>query len=198
MWRAPHEQVIALVERFKGRGINNICDLGCGAGRHLVYLAQEGFESYGLDISKTALDYARSWLDQAGLRAALTQGDISEIPYSEAAFDALISTYVIYHNRLEGIKRTISEIHRVLRDGGLVLLTFQSKRSWKYGRGEEVEPDTFISDVGLDSGELHHYSDHDEIESLLSEFTILEIDLDELTDEQGNRHSHWAVVVEKS
>jgi SAM-dependent methyltransferase len=119
------------------------------------------------------------------------------IPYPDAFFDAVISLYVIYHNTLANMKKTIAEIHRVLRPGGLALLTFMSKRSYRYGRGRQLEPDTFAPDVGADEGIPHHFSDRGKVERLLNAFHLLQIDLDEWIDDQGQRHSHWQVLAEK-
>ena len=43
---------------------------------------------------------------------------------------------------------------------------------------------------------LHHYSDLAEIEKLFARFAIRRVELEEQI-EEGNRHSHWQVLVEK-
>lgn len=196
-WKEPHPRIVELVPLFKKRGFHKIYDLGCGTGRHLVFLAREGFEVYGSDISETGLEYARRWLEQERLQAELKQSDMISIPYPDGFFDALISIFVIYHTTLDNMKRVIAEIHRVLRSGGLAFLTFPSKRSYRYGQGEEIEKDTFIPNVGPDAGIPHHFSDKEEIETLLKDFKLLEIKLKESIDEQGRRHSHWEVLAER-
>ena len=91
----------------------------------------------------------------------------------------------------------LETVHRVLRPGGLALLTFKSKRSFRYGRGVEIEPDTFIPDIGEDAGVPHHYSDRDEVEALLKGFRILEINHMERIFQGGHHSSYWEVWVEK-
>jgi hypothetical protein len=59
------------------------------------------------------------------------------------------------------MSQAVGEIHRMLRPSGLALLGFKSKRSFRYGRGEEIEPDTFIPETGDDTGIPHHYSDRE-------------------------------------
>lgn len=196
-WKEPHERVVELVPILRERGFHRVYDLGCGTGRHLVFLAHAGFEVYGSDISEMALKYSHDWLRREGLRARLTRADMTLIPYPDGFFDAVISLYVIYHNTLNQMKKAVAEIHRVLRPGGLALLTFMSKRNYRYGRGKQLEPDTFVPDLGPDEGIPHHFSDREEIESLLSGFHLLRVDLDERTDDQGQRHSHWQVLAEK-
>lgn len=196
----PHPLVIEFAQLLKERGARTVLDLGCGTGRHLVYLAKEGFDVYGVDISETALAYARQWLDREDLVAELKQSDMTSIAYPDGFFDAVISIFVIYHGTIESMTKAITEIYRVLKTGGLALLTFLSKHSYRYGNGKEIEPGTFIPDVGPDAGIPHHYSDREELEDLLKRFSILKIKLVERmekTDNQERRHSHWEVVVEK-
>lgn len=195
-WREPHERMGECVELLRDRGFHRILDLGCGAGRHLVYLAKQEFEVYGIDISETGLEHARRWLARERLVAYLSKSDMTQIPFPDGIFDGLISLYVIHHNTLENMRKTVAEIHRVLRPGGLAFLTLLAKRNERPGQGMEIEPDTFIHDAGPDCGVPHHYSDRGEVEELLRGFRILKLDLAEKVDEEG-RHSHWEVLVEK-
>jgi SAM-dependent methyltransferase len=196
-WREPYHGVFRFAKLLKEKGIQRVLDLGCGTGRHLVFLAREGFEVFGTDISETGLEHARRWLNQEEFTAKLKQSDMTVIPYPDRFFDAAISVHVIYHGTLERMRRAIAELHRTLRPGGLALLTFKSKRSFRYGKGERTEPETFIHGEGADSGIPHHYSDREEIEHLLRAFAILEINHMERIYEGGYHSSHWEVWVEK-
>jgi SAM-dependent methyltransferase len=198
-WREPHERVVAFARDLIERGARRVLDLGCGAGRHVVYLAGEGFTVCGTDISPRGLEHARAWLREEGLDADLQLCDMTVIPYPDAHFDAIISTYVIHHNTLDNIRRCVAEVHRALAPDGQALLIVQSKRSYSYGRGQPLEPDTFLREGGADSGIPHHYFD---IAGLLDLFDAFDrIALTELAwRDQGpgaetRLHCHWAVVV---
>ena len=179
------------------RGAKRVLDLGCGAGRHVVFLAQEGFEVHGLDSSAEALRICRERLREAGLRATLVQADMREIPYPDGAFDAVLAIASLYHGTLADIKRTLAELRRVLRPGGLALLEFKSKRSFRYGKGVEIEPGTYIPDTGEDAGIPHHYSDREEVEGLLAGFRILEINHMERVFEGKRPSGRWEVWAER-
>ena len=195
-WREPHEKLVALVGTLRERGVHRVLDLGCGAGRHLIYLSRQGFEVHGIDIAETGLKLARRWLEEEGHTARLAMGDITRLPYAGGSFEALLSLYVIYHTTLDQMCEAVSEMHRVLRPGGLGLVTFLSTRSDRYRQGEEVAPNTFITSTGADSGTPHHFSDRAEVEELLADFARFEIELAETVDD-GHRHSHWQVLIEK-
>jgi SAM-dependent methyltransferase len=196
LWKDPHEQVVALVPLLRRRGARRILDLGCGAGRHTVYLARGGFEVIATDIAENGLAHAREWLARENLQAELKHSDMIHIPYSAGSFDALISIYVIYHKTYSGMKRAVAEVHRILKAGGLALISLQSTRGWRYRQGKEIEPNTFILEKGADAGVPHHYSDLAEIADLFKRFIVRKVELEERL-EENNRHSHWQVLVEK-
>jgi len=189
----PYAGVVAFADRLEADGARRVLDLGCGHGRHVLYLVHRGFAVCGLDASSAGLDSVRVRLDQLNLSAELTQGDMTELPYDDADFDAVVSTFVIYHGTLATLQQAIAEFHRVLRPGGWTLLTGPSRRDFRYGHGEPIEPHTFITSKGHDAGVPHHFCDREELERLLQGFAIETLDLIENPDDAGHLHSHWEV-----
>ena len=120
----PDEIVVNLASFLEERKAKRILDLGCGAGRHVIYLTERGFESYGADISETGLKLTKKKLRSRKLEAEIIKCDIKSIPYVHSCFDASICVWAIYHQKLEEIQETISEIHRVLKKKGLLLANF--------------------------------------------------------------------------
>ncbi len=203
-WRKPDRAVAALAQDLqrssRAHGTmspSRVLDLGFGAGRHVVYLAREGFQVCGTDVSPRGLALTHEWLRREGLEADLKISDMTAIPYPDEYFDGLISTYVIHHNTLDNIRRCVAEIYRVLAPGGEALLIVQSKRGYRYRCGQEVEPDTLILNTGADAGVPHHFFDRASLRELLSAFAILNITAREHTDPQGHRHAHWKASIEK-
>jgi len=175
----PDKLVLQFTEYLKNKHAKHILDLGCGAGRHVVYLAKQGFETYGIDISETGLKQAKNRLKRKKLNATLIKCDMKTLPYINHCFDAVISLFTIYHNTKQGIKNTITEIHRTLKQTGTTLLNFQSKRSSKHGKGTKIEEHTFIQENGPEKGIIHHFVDEDELHELLKGFKTLKIQLEE-------------------
>ena len=75
-----------------------ILDLGCGAGRHVVFLAQEGFQAYGTDLSKEGLKHTQERLESEGLYGTIQQAVINNQPYPNNYFDGILCVGVIYYN----------------------------------------------------------------------------------------------------
>jgi ubiquinone/menaquinone biosynthesis C-methylase UbiE len=189
----PDEAVSEFAALLKKKGKHvRVLDLGCGAGRHLVYMARQGFEAHGVDSSETGLDLTRKRLEGQKLKAYLVKSDMTTLPYVDSCFDAVICLHTVYHQKLAGIQETISEINRVLRKRGYLLMNFLSKRTYSYGKGVKVEESTFMEDEGVEKGILHHFADKGEIERLLKNFKFVDLKLKE-KEVDGKLRSRWIV-----
>jgi methylase of polypeptide subunit release factors len=63
IFRIPHKDLPRFVKLLRKIKAKRILDLGCGTGRHVIALAKKGFEVYGVDISKKALNLAKERLE---------------------------------------------------------------------------------------------------------------------------------------
>ena len=186
--------------------------MGCGLGRHLLLLAAEGFETYGSDVSPTAVETCRRRLKETRLSATVTRADMTDIPQPGGFFDAVIAWNVLYHATTEKILSTTRGVRDTLRDGGFFLATFISTADGQYarsqelltgGRARELEPNTFvIPGDTMDKALPHHYSSEREIrQSLLAGFEVIwlqEERTEELDFEASSYLSaHWQVFSRK-
>lgn len=98
-------------------------DLGCGTGANVVYLAQEGFDSHGVDFSEVAIAKARRRAATAGVRASLVVGDLTapSIPRIEGPFDFLVDFGTLDDLRGEKRRAMASTITRLSRPGSKFL-----------------------------------------------------------------------------
>lgn len=193
----PDEIVVNFVSILERRRAKRVLDLGCGAGRHVIYVARRGFDAYGADISETGLKLTKERLRNRKLKAEIMKCDMKLMPYINSYFDAVICVSAIYHQRLREIRETISGIHRVLKAKGLFLVNFHSVRSSKCGMGIRVEENTFMERNGPEKGILHHFVDENELQELLRRFKIVDLKVDEKLI-RGYRQSHLIVLAEKS
>ncbi len=179
----PHSDIERILTMLDAGA--RILDLGCGTGRHVVYLSRIGFDVYGFDAAPNALTMAQEWLQEEKLVASLKEHLMEKpFPYVDDFFDAVISIQVIHHNLMINIKKTVSEIERVLKPGGLLFVTFpilhpgpvENKRYWKLVK---IEEGTYIPQKGIESGIPHHYFTLEEIPEVFSSFKILSIFIDD-------------------
>ena len=169
---SPDGIVVDLISILGRKRAERVLDLGCGAGRHVMYLAESRFKTYGADISDTGLKLTKKRLESRKMEADMIRCDMKSLPYVHSCFDAVVCVQTIYHQTLKGIQETVSEIHRILKKGGLLLANFHSKRSSKYGKGIEVEENTFTQENGPEKGVLHHFLDENELRELLGHFSV--------------------------
>src|SRR5207245_4449387 len=88
-------QVEAIDKILHLRKGGRILDLGCGAGRHSIGLAQRGYRVTGLDLSAPLLAEARKAARGAGVKATFVQGDMRRLRF-RGAFDAAISSFTSF------------------------------------------------------------------------------------------------------
>lgn len=88
----------------------NCLDVGCGTGKLVYYLRKLGVETYGIEISKYALENA-----EKEVKPYLKFGDITKIPYPDNQFDLVLTYDVIEHLERSKLKKAIEETVRVSR-----------------------------------------------------------------------------------
>ena len=101
-----------------------LLDLGTGTGRMLEIFGPRVERAIGIDNSREMLAVARVNLERANLRnCAIRQGDIYQLPFADAGFDAAIFHQVLHYADRPG--EAIAEAARMLRhDGRLAIVDF--------------------------------------------------------------------------
>jgi ubiquinone/menaquinone biosynthesis C-methylase UbiE len=97
----------------------SILDVGCGTGSYLEFYQRYKCNLYGIDTSPAMLDIAETRL---GDTAELHLGSATEMPYPDKSFDLVVSMLVIHEMDHPIRMGTLSEISRVLKEDGKVLL----------------------------------------------------------------------------
>jgi cyclopropane fatty-acyl-phospholipid synthase-like methyltransferase len=194
-WLKPDQKIVELARDLKSRGCKRAFDLGCGVGRHVIFLAKEGYEVYASDFSEPAIKYCQEWLSREGLSATVTKMDMTGISYPNGFFDLIIAYNVIYHTTLTGMIHLIRLIHGKLRSGGYFLVTLKSTEEWIYGQGEEIEKNTFFRPG---KGVPIHFSTEEEIGILFKDFALVSKEyLNYVKETTQKRHAFWEIVLRK-
>ncbi|MCL5950886.1 MAG: class I SAM-dependent methyltransferase [Chloroflexi bacterium] len=115
-----------------------VLDLGCGAGRHSLYLQRHGLDVTACDASASIAELART----RGVRHVRVVGACGRTPFDDSAFD----TVLLFGNNLgicgtrSRFRRMLRELHRITSKDGLLLATTRSPnaadpRELKYMQG---------------------------------------------------------------
>lgn len=165
-----------IVPRFKTNNVKKILDLGCGTGKHSIYLAREGFEICAADISKENIAIVKSKAEKSELKnIECKELDMRTLPFKENSFDAVVCVSTITHGTYNDIERTLNEIHRVLKPKGTLITDILSDKDSTCGLGEKVENNTFVGCREKEEDIPHHYANIEELKTLFKEFTKTEI-----------------------
>ena len=129
-----HRHILNLLEEELPATGAVVLDIGCGPGEMAADLAKRGWRVHGIDISSSMIDIARK-----NVRSALGDysdvtlgvGDIENLPFPDAFFDAVVCAGVIEY--LDGDEAWARELRRVLKPGGILVINVTNRwavRRW--------------------------------------------------------------------
>lgn len=99
-----------------------VADLGCGPGHWAAYLAGQGLDVRGLDLSPAFVAMAR----QAHPEVEVVLGSLSDLPFDDETLDGAACWFSLIHTSPEVIDAVLEEVARVLVPGGRLLVGFKA------------------------------------------------------------------------
>lgn len=156
----PHEKVIQFCFRRYPEGSREgvrVLDLACGSGVHTVFLASEGFEVTGVDLSDVGVENTRRRLDELGLAANLHVASADAVDLERSHYDLVICVGLFDSAGFDVAAGAVERVIHAMRDGGEGLFLFASDRDYQvrganpydlHGFTESEVRDVF--DVGFD------------------------------------------------
>lgn len=97
-----------------------VWDFGCGPGQTAAYLKNLGVEISGMELSEKMLDQARANHPDIPFR----KGDMLELEFKDDSIAGIVAFYAIVHFTETQVGTAFREMARVLKPGGIILLTF--------------------------------------------------------------------------
>jgi malonyl-CoA O-methyltransferase len=131
-----------------------VLDLGCGTGRHSLWLASAGATVTGIDFSEGMLEEARGKPGADAVRF-LAHDLARPLPFAAGSFDVVVSGLVLEH--LRELDAFFAEARRVLRPGGRAVVSAMHPAMFLKGvqarftdpaSGEKVQPGSFAHSIG--------------------------------------------------
>jgi ubiquinone/menaquinone biosynthesis C-methylase UbiE len=109
---------------------NDVLEVGCGSGFAVQLFVEAGARVTGVDLTPWAVETTRRRLDAFGLEAKVLEADAERLPFEDESFDLVFSWGVIHHTT--DMDRALSELVRVCRRGGRVVIMVYHRRSLFY------------------------------------------------------------------
>jgi ubiquinone/menaquinone biosynthesis C-methylase UbiE len=120
-----HLKRINIIRSLAGVDHGKLLDCGCGEGHMLSMF--EG-SKFGVDISDVELARA----SQRNPTATLVKASLTSMPFEDGSFDTAICSEVLEH--IEDYRAAASEIVRVTKSGGKIIISVPNERNWTIGR----------------------------------------------------------------
>ncbi len=101
----------------------DILDIACGTGDFTIEIARKmpaGSHITGVDISENMMEIGRRKVAEAGVDAALLQGDCEELTFGDASFDRVTVAFGV--RNFDNLQKCLSEMKRILRPGGKLVI----------------------------------------------------------------------------
>ncbi|HET7716512.1 MAG TPA: class I SAM-dependent methyltransferase [Bauldia sp.] len=99
---------------------DKVLDVACGTGNAAIQAAQAGGAVTGVDLTPELFRAARRRAAEAGVEIELLEGDAEALPFDDATFDVVLSTFGVMFAPRHAV--AAGEIVRVLRPGGRIAL----------------------------------------------------------------------------
>ena len=202
----PDTELVAFVARNfykKNRAEVNLLEVGCGPGANLWFMAQEGFNTFGVDGSKTAVERARKRAMQQNMRYEVQSSDLIDLDaiFPEVYFDAILDVECLCCNSFKNTEIILSKIAQRLKPGGLVFSrSFGNEMHVGKSNRKLAENEfTDISDGPLAEKGFVRLLNRKNIDELYGKyFNILSVDEWRWTRDNGQVRVHdWVITASK-
>ena len=123
------------VRELEGQGAlgASVLDVGCGTGENALFLAEQGHETWGIDLSPRAIVSAREKARRRGLGVVFQVADALELERLDRVFDSVLDCGMFHTLDDDERVRYARSLGRVLRPGGSYFLMCFCERE----RGKE-------------------------------------------------------------
>lgn len=177
----PHKEIPKipyiheLTRKLKKYQAKKVLDLACGSGWLTIFMSKYGFDVTGIDIAKPAIDLGKRWAEEDGIDVNFLVGDVFNLPFKEASFDAVVCNSSLEHFRLDQAEQIFQKINHVLVPGGFFFGCFDKVGS---GKGEyfELGDATHVyTDKMREGMMLRNYTD-EELKNMMKDFDLVSFD----------------------
>jgi SAM-dependent methyltransferase len=169
LWGAEPNAVVAEIAADLPAG--TVLDMACGQGRNAVWLAQQGHEVTGLDLSPVAIEQSRRLAEDVGVDVDLTTGDVTEWDPGGRIWDLVLLSYL----QIPTVDREVAHAKAVaaVAPGGTLLLIAHHLDNLDGGIGGPQTPDVLYTEDQL-------AADFADLEILRNETVTRRVDRDDL------------------
>ncbi|MBI3020093.1 MAG: class I SAM-dependent methyltransferase [Parcubacteria group bacterium] len=208
----PHEEIVRFANAYVKKRIGateykpigkvqRVLDLGCGIGRHVWYFDEMNIETYGIDISKFAIESAKKIAHQIRKEHLIKRFLImsgAAMKFQNSFFDVIVSHGTLDSMPFVTAKKTMREAVRVLSDGGYMYIDLISGDESRYAR--EFNGEIIVKDKH-ERNTVQSFFNYEKIHILISGTRLKPVSIKIKKDTDvlsGIFHSRWHCVLQKT
>jgi SAM-dependent methyltransferase len=148
-----HRPNTTVVNEISGSPTGSALDIGCGIGADAVWLAGQGWQVTGLDVSQVALDRAAAAAEQAGVAVSWLRSRLEDLTLPPGGFDLVTAHYpALLHSPGRDAQRALLA---AVAPGGLLLVVHHADIDTALSKSHGFDPADYVG--------------HDDIVALLGE-----------------------------
>lgn len=170
---------------FKGA---KALDIGCGTGRHASVLADAGFDVTGCDISKEGVKIAKDLLKARSFKASFYVASLPDLFFEDESFEVVFCSGMLNYLSPKGFVKSIKEIFRVLKGGGLAYIKTRDVNS-SFFKDKISDIEGFVgvrTSDSLEAGLKNTFFSYEKADELFKDFTSYEINTNATTHQNGS------------
>jgi len=180
---SPSQTAVYALTIFRQKKVKRILVPGSGYGRNTKLFSESGFDVTGIEISKVACEIAKEYDPQT----KHYNGSVLDMSFDSNKYDAIYCYNVLHLFREKERELCLRECAAKVSDNGLMFFTVFSDRDPSFGKGEEVEKNTFESRPDRPV----HYFTEDTLLDLFKDYETLESGImEDPEDHSGGPHIH--------
>ncbi len=181
---SPSRTATYALELFQEHDVKRILVPGAGYGRNAKLFSSAGFNVVGIEASEAAFKLTEKY--DPG--TTFLYGSYLDIVPGDGPYDAIYCFNLLHLFRENERKLFIDKSSSELKKDGLVFFAVFSEKELSFGKGREVEKNTFESKPGRPV----HYFDKKDLQEHFRDFSIIENAIMEDPENHGEQgpHSH--------
>lgn len=202
----PNELVVRwALTQFPNKQQTKILDLGCGAGRHSIFLAQENFDVFATDISHEGVNVTQKRAQDLKLNIQTKVNPAHLMDYPPNFFDAILCYAVLYYGPKQEMEIAIQKCHQSLKPSGKMFFVTRGDQDWRCQYGQQIAPFEYhLTHLGngtpadSENNMTQTFLTKNELISLFKDFKKITIETNHLSWSNGQFMDHdWLVFAEK-
>jgi len=182
MWGfEPSESALLTKDFFIKKNIKDILIPGIGYGRNANIFLENNIRVTGIEISKAAIEIGKSIF---GNQMHVHHGSVTDMPFDKKQYEGIFCHGLLYLLTPNQRKALIDACYQQLAVNGWMVFSVLSTNSPNYGRGNQIDTDTFEIAKG---GQLYFYNEAALLKEFKSYGCIDFIEIDEQVDKNTQK-----------